>query len=109
MSKTSADTTGGCLVDESARILTEVRKQFDIVKAIHIHQDSGLAVANTIKAIECGITVIHGTINGLGERCGMADFCTLIPNLKLKMGIDCISDEKLKKHFCLHKEHTKGG
>lgn len=93
----TADTTGGCLIDEIARILTEVRKQFDIVKTIHIHQDSGLAVANTMKAIECGITVIHGTINGLGERCGMTDFCTLIPNLKLKMGIDCISDEKLKR------------
>jgi len=93
----TADTNGGCLPDEIARILTEARKKFNIVKAIHIHQDTGLAIAGTMKAIECGITVLHGTINGLGERCGMTDFCTLIPNLKLKMGIDCISNDQLRR------------
>ncbi|MHA2181820.1 MAG: homocitrate synthase/isopropylmalate synthase family protein, partial [Promethearchaeota archaeon] len=92
-----ADTNGGCLPDEIARIITEVRKQSDILRSIHLHNDMGLAVVNTMKAAECGARVLHGTINGLGERCGMADFCTLIPNLKLKMGIDCISDEKLKR------------
>ena len=92
-----ADTNGGCLPDEIASIITEVRKQFDIFRSIHLHNDMGLAVVNTMRAAECGARVLHGTINGLGERCGMTDFCTLIPNLKLKMGIDCISDEQLKR------------
>ncbi|MFH1415947.1 MAG: citramalate synthase, partial [Elusimicrobiota bacterium] len=93
-----ADTNGGTLPDDIAGILTAVRKHSPLVKTIHIHQDTGLAVAGTIKAIESGVEIVHGTINGIGERCGMADFCTLIPNFKLKLGIDCgVSDEQMKR------------
>lgn len=93
----TADTNGGCLPDEIASILTEVKKHYDIDYSIHAHNDCGLALINTMKAVECGAKYVHGTINGIGERCGMADLCVLIPNLKLKMGIDCISDESLKR------------
>ena len=62
---------------------------------IHCHNDDGLAVANTLAAISAGVTQVQGTINGLGERCGNADLCTIIPALKLKMGINCISDKQL--------------
>ncbi len=93
----AADTNGGCLIEEVGDIVTEIRKEYDILKSIHVHQDSGLAVAATMKAIDCGITIVHGTINGIGERCGMTDFCSLIPNLKFKKGIDVVSDEQLKK------------
>ena len=59
---------------------------------IHTHNDAELAVANTLAAVQAGATHIQGTINGYGERCGNANLCAIIPNLKLKLGIDCVSD-----------------
>ena len=64
---------------------------------IHTHNDSGLAVANTLIAVEAGASVAQGTINGYGERCGNADLCGIIPNLQLKMGYKCCSESKLKE------------
>ncbi len=64
---------------------------------IHAHNDSGMAAANTISAVRVGATMVHGTINGYGERCGNADLISIIPVLKLKMGYNCISDENLRK------------
>ena len=52
-------------------------------------------MANTLAAVKAGVIQVQGTINGYGERCGNANLCTIIPALKLKMGIDCISDEQL--------------
>jgi len=92
-----ADTNGGCMPDEIGRIFGELHDKYEILRGIHIHQDTGLAIAGTIKAIENGATAIAGTINGIGERCGMVDFCALIPNLKLKLGIDCVPDEAMKR------------
>ena len=65
--------------------------------AIHAHNDGGCAVANSLVAVARGADVVQGTINGYGERCGNADLCAIIPDLKLKMGIDCISAENLAK------------
>jgi 2-isopropylmalate synthase len=65
--------------------------------AIHAHDDSGCAVANSVVAVARGADVVQGTINGYGERCGNADLCAIIPDLKLKMGVDCISDADLAK------------
>jgi 2-isopropylmalate synthase len=62
-----------------------------------VHNDSELAVANSITAVANGIVQVQGTINGYGERCGNANLCSIIPILKLKMGIDCISKEQLAK------------
>jgi 2-isopropylmalate synthase len=91
------DTNGGTLPDEIQSIIDEVKKKVSIPLGIHAHNDSELAVANTIVAVKKGIRLVQGTINGYGERCGNANLCSIIPNLKLKMGIDCITDAQLKK------------
>jgi 2-isopropylmalate synthase len=93
-----ADTNGGTLPWELEDIIEKVKSRFpNAVLGIHQHNDSELGVANTILAVKHGIVHVQGTINGYGERCGNANLCSIIPNLKLKMGIDCISDENLKK------------
>ncbi len=91
------DTNGGTLPHDVARITREVRSQVSAPVGIHAHNDSESAVANSIVAVRAGATMVHGTINGFGERCGNANLCSIIPALKLKMGINCISDERLKK------------
>lgn len=93
------DTNGGCLPHEIERIVREVREEVSLPLGIHCHNDSGVAVANSIVAIQAGVTHVQGTINGFGERCGNANLCSIIPNLVLKMGIPCITDEQLKKLF----------
>jgi len=64
---------------------------------IHVHDDGGCAVANTLEAVRRGATQVQGTINGYGERVGNANLCTIIANLKLKMGIDCVTDTQLAR------------
>jgi 2-isopropylmalate synthase len=64
---------------------------------IHCHNDSEMAVANTILAVKEGVDQVQGTINGFGERCGNANLCSIIPNLKLKLGVDCVSDKQLTR------------
>jgi len=91
------DTNGGTLPDGIQSIIDEVRKKISTPLGIHVHNDSEMAVANTIVAVKNGIRLVQGTINGYGERCGNANLCSIIPNLKLKMGIDCITDAQLKK------------
>ena len=65
--------------------------------AIHTHNDGGCAVANSLIAVDRGAECVQGTMNGYGERCGNADLCAIIPSLRLKMGLDCISLENLAK------------
>ncbi|MEO0827752.1 MAG: citramalate synthase [Cyanobacteria bacterium J06642_9] len=62
---------------------------------IHTHNDSGTAVANALAAVMAGATMVQGTINGYGERCGNANLCSLLPNLQLKLGYDCIAPDQL--------------
>ncbi len=64
---------------------------------IHAHNDSECAVANSVIAVENGASHVQGTINGLGERCGNANLCSVIPNLQVKLGMSCISAEKLRR------------
>ena len=64
---------------------------------IHAHNDSGLATANTLSAVEAGAVHVQGTINGLGERTGNADLCAVIANLTLKMGYEVLPDDNIKK------------
>ena len=91
------DTNGGTITSEISRVTAEVRHHFkDVMVGIHCHNDSGLAIANSIAAVESGADMVQGTINGYGERCGNADLIPIIANLKLKMGVDCISDSGLK-------------
>ncbi|WP_421659090.1 citramalate synthase [Leptothermofonsia sp. ETS-13] len=64
---------------------------------IHTHNDSDTAVANALAAVMQGVRMVQGTINGYGERCGNANLCSLLPNLQLKLGFSCISDEQMTK------------
>ncbi|SFM47947.1 citramalate synthase [Thermodesulforhabdus norvegica] len=92
------DTNGGTLPHELAEIIQETRKHFPSATfGIHAHNDSELAVANSLEAVRNGITHVQGTINGIGERCGNANLCSIIPNLCLKMNIPCIPAENLRK------------
>lgn len=91
------DTNGGTLTSGIAEVVKEIRLQINTWLGIHCHNDAGLAVANTIAAVQAGADMVQGTINGYGERCGNADLIPIIANLKLKAGTDCISDEKLKE------------
>jgi len=93
------DTNGGKITSEITRVINEIKpliKVDEVDLGIHCHNDAGLAVANTICAVEAGANMVQGTINGYGERCGNADLIPIIANCKLKLGIDCISDEKLQ-------------
>ena len=74
-----------------------MKKEIAVPLGIHVHNDTEMAVANTILAVKEGVGMVQGTINGYGERCGNANLCSIIPNLKLKMGIDCITDAQLRK------------
>ena len=62
---------------------------------IHCHNDAECGVANSLAAVEAGATHVQGTINGYGERCGNANLVTIIPNLQLKLGYECLPPERL--------------
>ncbi|NPA13787.1 MAG: citramalate synthase [Aquificae bacterium] len=92
------DTNGGALPHEVYEITREVYEKFPTVKiGIHAHNDSDCAVANSLMAVLGGARQVHGTINGLGERTGNANLCSVIPNLQLKMGYEAVPPENLKK------------
>ncbi|HEX9950002.1 MAG TPA: citramalate synthase [Thermodesulfobacteriota bacterium] len=91
------DTNGGTLTYELAEIVREVKGLVKTPLGIHCHNDADLAVANTIMAVKEGVVQIQGTINGLGERSGNANLCSIIPSLQLKMGIQCLTDDRLRK------------
>lgn len=91
------DTNGGTLVHEVEEIIREVKQRIKAPFGIHAHNDSELAVANSLAAVRLGAVQVHGTINGYGERCGNANLCSIIPALRLKMGIDCISEANLAR------------
>jgi len=79
------DTNGGMITSELFKIIEDVKPNLNIPLGIHTHNDSELAVANTLVAVEAGISHVQGTINGVGERCGNANLCSVIPNLLLKL------------------------
>ncbi len=91
------DTNGGTMPNEIYTIISQVKNRINSPLGIHAHNDMDLAVANTLAAVQAGATQVQGTINGYGERCGNANLCSIIPTLKLKMGIDCVSSEQLAK------------
>ena len=94
---TLCDTNGGSLPKEVYEITKAVCERFgSIAVGIHAHNDSDCATANTLAAVHAGARHIQGTINGLGERTGNANLCTVIPNLKFKMGFDVLNEEKIR-------------
>ncbi|HBG17241.1 MAG TPA: citramalate synthase [Firmicutes bacterium] len=82
------DTNGGTLPLEFIEIFQAIRKEFSSPLGVHIHNDGGMATAISIIAAQQGATQIQGTFNGYGERCGNANFNTIIPSLLLKLGFD---------------------
>lgn len=91
------ETNGGMFPEEISAATAKVVEIVGdtCVVGIHAHDDSGLAVANTIAAVRVGATHIQGTLAGFGERCGNANLATLIGNLQLKLGVQCIPDESM--------------
>jgi 2-isopropylmalate synthase len=78
------DTNGGALPDQIAEAVSQVVKETSAKVGIHTHNDGDLAVANALAAVRQGARQVQGTINGLGERCGNVDLCSVVANLALK-------------------------
>ena len=89
------DTNGGTITSRLSEIVADVRERFDGVIGIHPHNDSDVAVANALAAIEAGATHVQGCMNGYGERCGNANLASIIANLEIKLGHNTIGPEKL--------------
>lgn len=92
------DTNGGTLPHEVTEIIQAIRQalpKLTVPLGIHTHNDAGMAEANAIAAVREGSTMVQGTINGYGERCGNANLCTLLPTLQLKLDYDCIAADQL--------------
>ena len=90
------DTNGGVMPHEVGNAVRELRKEIPGIKlGIHVHNDGGLAVANTLRAIEEGVVQVHGTINGIGERCGNVDLTSILGNLELKLGYECLPEGRI--------------
>ncbi|MBW1740741.1 MAG: citramalate synthase [Deltaproteobacteria bacterium] len=91
------DTNGGTLPFEIQEIMEKICPRIPVKVGIHAHNDCGLAVANTLVAVRAGAVMVQGTVNGYGERCGNADLTSVVPNLQLKMGLSCMTDENLRR------------
>ncbi len=89
------DTNGGSMPWEVKRIVSEVLEEIAYPVGIHTHNDSECGVANSLAAVQAGAIHVQGTINGYGERCGNANLCAIIPDLELKMDLQCLPDGKL--------------
>jgi 2-isopropylmalate synthase len=95
---TCCDTNGGALPDGVAEAMEAVIRELGptgVRIGIHCHDDAGCGVANTLAGVEAGATHVQGTQNGYGERCGNANLTTVIANLQLKRGYQCVSPEQL--------------
>jgi 2-isopropylmalate synthase len=92
------DTNGGTLPQQIgsavATVVAELESQ-SVAVGIHCHDDAGCAVAGSLAAVVHGASQVQGTINGYGERCGNANLTTIIPNLQLKLGLDCVTESQL--------------
>lgn len=91
------DTNGGSMPWEVKEVVERVAGEIPTLLAIHAHNDGGLAVANTLMAVQAGARQVQGTINGYGERCGNANLCTVIPNLQLKLNYQCLLPKELRR------------
>jgi 2-isopropylmalate synthase len=92
------DTNGGALPSEIRAGIAAVKERLPRAKlAIHVHNDGGLAVANTLAAVDAGCIQVQGTMNGVGERCGNVDLTSVIANLELKLGYRCLPEGNLER------------
>jgi 2-isopropylmalate synthase len=91
------DTNGGTLPDDVGHAVAEVRARTSAQLGIHCHNDAGCAVANSLVAVQAGVTQVQGCINGYGERAGNTDLSAAIPNLSLKLKIRTIPADRLER------------
>ncbi|MBN2034459.1 MAG: citramalate synthase [Deltaproteobacteria bacterium] len=91
------DTNGGTLPHEIRKIIEKVSPFVTAALGIHAHNDCGLALANSLEAVQAGAVMVQGTVNGYGERCGNTDLTGVIGALQAKMGYGCIPEETLGK------------
>ncbi len=91
------DTNGGMLPSDISRILDEVKPKVEAAIGIHVHNDAGCAVANSLIAVEHGAFQVQGVVNGYGERTGNADLIPIAANLVLKMGADCLPEGSVER------------
>ncbi len=91
------DTNGGVLPADFIQIFREIKEQISLPLGVHMHNDTGCAEANSFLGVDEGAVQVQGTMNGIGERCGNANLCTIIPGLQLKRGYRLLSDEQMKK------------
>ncbi len=91
------DTNGGTITSEFIEIVKELGAKLDCSLGVHCHNDSDMAVANSVAAVQAGCDHVQGTFNGYGERCGNADLVSVIGNLNLKLKVNCIPPAKLKE------------
>ncbi|HVS70216.1 MAG TPA: citramalate synthase [Phycisphaerae bacterium] len=86
------DTNGGSMPERVTELVRAAKERVGdrCAIGIHPHNDCGLAVANALAAVQAGATHVQGTMNGIGERCGNVDITTVIANLKLKLGYECL-------------------
>ncbi len=91
------DTNGGMLPHGMFEVVTDVKERSGVRLGIHCQDDTGCAIANSVSAVEAGVSHVQCTANGYGERTGNADLFVVVPNLQLKLGIDCLPDGSLKE------------
>jgi len=91
------DTNGGSLPDHVGQSVAAVRERSSAQLGIHCHNDAGCAVANSLVAVQAGVTQVQGCINGYGERAGNTDLSAAIPNLSLKLNIRTIPADRLER------------
>ncbi len=89
------DTNGGTMPWEIRAICEAVKRECPVPLGIHAHNDTEMAVANSLVALEAGVVQVQGTVNGIGERCGNANLCSILPNLELKMKRAVLGDHRL--------------
>jgi 2-isopropylmalate synthase len=89
------DTNGGMLPDEFVRIFCSVKEQLRAKLGVHLHNDTGCADAMSCLGVLEGASMVQGTMNGMGERCGNANLCTIIPNLQIKRGYRLLPSDKV--------------
>ena len=90
------DTNGACFPSRIREIVAAVEGELGGAVGVHCHNDVGMAVAGTVAAVEGGASIAQTTIFGWGERCGNADTWVVIPNLQLKLGCQCIPENKMR-------------
>ena len=89
------DTRGGSVPAAVAAATAAAAAAIPVPLGIHCHNDAELAVANSLAAVAAGALQVQGTINGIGERCGNANLCSVVANLQLKLGYTCVAPAAL--------------